>query len=107
MAFAQNWPGDMVRGIPARMPEGWVLSWLAWRLGETAPPFPRDWQADLVRRFVADWVKKRRDTRHADNAVNGSTPALNKHGELYGELLISKDPVKRRVLLEQLKEIPA
>ena len=107
LAFGRDWPGDMVRAIPARMPEGWVLSWLAWRMGDSAPPFPRDWQSDLVRRFTADWVKKRGDTRHAATSTNGSPDVPHDRGDLEAELLKSKDPVKRRSILERLKAVPA
>lgn len=105
LAFARAWSGEMSRGIPPVMPEGWVLSWLAWRLGETAPPFPRDWRADLTRRFTADWVKKRSDTRHA--AINGAPSPPSSHGELVDALDKTVDPEKRRAILALLKTVTA
>ena len=99
LAFGNGWPGDLARAIPARMPEGYVLSWLAWRLGESAPPFPRDWQADLSRRFTADWVKKTRGTRHEAPAA---LPTANQ-ADVVSELAKTKDPQRRKALLQTLK----
>lgn len=97
--FGRKWAGDSARGIPPGIPEGYVLSWLAWRLGETAPAFPRDWRADLVRRFTADWVKGRADTRHAPRGEKSAGPDRN---ALVAELA-KADPARRKEILKLLK----
>ena len=44
---------DLARGILDGIPVGYALQWLAWRSTPKAGAFPRDWQADLRRRFTA------------------------------------------------------
>lgn len=56
LAEAKKYPGDMSRGIPAEIPEGWALNWLAWRMNPSAGPFPTDWISDMHRRFRAGWI---------------------------------------------------
>lgn len=50
------WPGDMARGIPAGIPEAWVLMWYDWMTRQGAPAWPADWQGAMRRRFVSDWI---------------------------------------------------
>lgn len=57
LAVAAGFPGDMARGIPSGIPEGYALDWLNWRLSPSAGPFPPDWPGDLTRRFTSSWVK--------------------------------------------------
>lgn len=104
LRFGREWTGDAARGIPSIMPEGYVLSWLAWRMGESAPPFPKDWRSDLERRFKADWVKRRADTRHAPGVTSGKTaPEVDKAG-LVEALALEKDPERRRQILARMKK---
>jgi hypothetical protein len=62
LAVAEAYPGDLARMIPPRIPEAWALGWLNWRLREPSR-FPADWQGDMVRSFVRDWVKELPDAR--------------------------------------------
>lgn len=56
LAYAAGYQ-DLPRGILDGIPESYALQWLAWRSTATGP-FPRDWQADLRRRFTADRLKR-------------------------------------------------
>lgn len=62
LAAAAAWPGDMARAIPGAIPEAWVLGWLNYRLRDPSR-FPGDWQGDMTRSFVRDWVKGLPDAR--------------------------------------------
>jgi hypothetical protein len=54
LAYATGFE-DMARGLKG-ISEDYALRWLAWRSEPKAGPFPRDWKADLRRRFVADAI---------------------------------------------------
>ena len=56
LAYAAGYQ-DLARGILDGIPESYALQWLAWR-STASGPFPRDWQADLRRRFTADRLKR-------------------------------------------------
>lgn len=110
MEFAKAWPGDLARGIPAGIPEGWVLSWCNWRMGEGAPAFPRNWRKDLVDRFVADWVKKRPDARAR---TDSQSPIANSQADsraariaaIEAELKTQKNPAWRDRLRAELNAL--
>jgi hypothetical protein len=56
-SFCAVWPGDLARGIPAGIPEGWWSGWLAMKLLDEKK-FPRDWQRVLVLAFRADFLNR-------------------------------------------------
>jgi len=104
LEFSRGWPGEMATGVPAGIPEGWVRKWCIWRMGEAAPPFPRDWKRDLVDRFVADWVEKRPNTRQpaGDSGVGEANRAGNV-AELEAALKTEKNAGERARLRARLK----
>ena len=53
LAFAQAFPGDLTRGIPATIPEAWALGWLAHR---SRPEHGKKWREKMRLDFVSDWV---------------------------------------------------
>jgi len=84
LAFTSTWPGDHTRGIPAGIPEAWILDWIAWRRGDTKP-FPRDWKSDITRRFTAAWVARRSTARNGTSTPSGtpnSPPAYQRVRQL-------------------------
>ena len=50
-AFAASWPGDLARGIPATMPEAWVLGWYA-----VQRAWPKNWREKMAANFRSDWL---------------------------------------------------
>ena len=54
LEFARSYHGDIARGIPASIPEGWALSWFAFRSGGNS--WPKKWRDSLLAAFKADWV---------------------------------------------------
>lgn len=99
--FARAWPGDPERGIPAGMPDGYVLKWLSWRTGKNGA-FPKDWRVDLVRQFTADWIEGRQNTRPPALA-KGEKPAGPDKAALVSELAKCTDAARRKELLKLLK----
>jgi hypothetical protein len=74
--WATRWTGDMARGIPARIPEDYVLRWIAWRK-DGSTPWPRDWQDDLTRRYRADWVADRHGLKSKSLGIAKTAGAQN------------------------------
>lgn len=108
LSYATAWAGDAARGIPAGIPEAWVLSWIAWRMSPKAGPFPADWQADLVRRFTADWVEGRKNTRPAAGKKNAPEKTVTVRLEidaLRAELEWQDKPALRAEIKKRLAEL--
>jgi len=72
IAWCKAWPGDMARAIPAGIPDGYALNWLAWRHSPSAGPWPPQWRDDLQRRFVRDWLQCDPRARGMAGASNGN-----------------------------------
>ena len=76
--FAQAYPGDMARGIPATIPEPWALGWLAHKSG--LANFPKKWRENFLASFRSDWItghpKARAGLNPKKNAVqtDGRSP---------------------------------
>jgi hypothetical protein len=95
---AQKYPGDMARGIPPVIPEGWALSWYAWRMTPAAGAFPEDWNADLTRRFKAAWVNG--DPR------TGRVKGIEKNcGAVSPNVAAIQSGQRQRELLAELREL--
>lgn len=110
LSEAKAFPGDLTRAIPAGMPEAWVLSWIAWRMSEKAGAFPVDWKADLRRRFIADWVEGRKNTRHpvAKKTAPTKTADIDAQveiGSLRAELEWQDNPSRRLEIKKRLAEL--
>ena len=94
LAWARQWPGDAARGIPAGIPEQWVLGWMAVRFAPGKPPLV-GWQDEARRRFVADWIGMHPKARPAVSGPSKSGAVAGPKGE--GE-------TARRMRLERLVE---
>lgn len=96
---AADYPGDMARGIPPVIPEGWAMSWFAWRSTPVAGPFPEDWIGDLTRRFRSGWV-------NGDPRTRGGH---GKNGEKQGALSANVEAIARQkqqtALRAELREL--
>jgi hypothetical protein len=57
LAWARSWPGLPGVGIPAGIPEAWVLDWFAYRTRPGQGPLG-DWKREAVMRFRSDWVSR-------------------------------------------------
>ena len=57
LEFARTFE-DLARGL-STIPEGYAMSWLAWRMEPRAGVFPKDWKADLRRRYVSSVLDKK------------------------------------------------
>jgi ABC-type sugar transport system substrate-binding protein len=68
------YPGDLPRGIPAKIPEVWTAGWLTWRKDGSRDLFPKDWKRALVRSFVSDWLAKHPKARGVH--VNGAPESV-------------------------------
>jgi hypothetical protein len=97
VAYAHTWPGDLARGVPGPIPDGYALRWFSWRT--TTSPFPRDWRGDLRRRFTADWVNGKPEAR-AGTEKNGAIS----RAELDARLEREPDPQERARLRRQFRE---
>lgn len=91
LAWARAWPGDPEQTIPAGMPEAWVRNWFNWRM-ERPERFPEDWHGDLKRRFAADWLEGRSETRILQK--NGA-PGGRERGEILQGLALVRDELKK------------
>lgn len=90
LAYAAGYQ-DLARGILDGIPAGYALQWLAWRSTPKAGAFPRDWQADLRRRFTGDRLQG--DPR-AFAATEGGDPKKNapkKNGASSAQRLFALD----------------
>jgi hypothetical protein len=89
---------DLARGM-GPIPEDYALRWYAFRASPKAGPWPRDWQGDLRRRFVADSVASR-----GTHQKKAAEPAKTR-AEIEAELknLEPGDP-RRGPLLEKLNQ---
>jgi hypothetical protein len=76
LRHAAAYPGDPARGIPAGLPEGWVLAWLNFQTRsarERGVAFAPDLPHDLYRSARADWARGK--LRPADWKKNGANNA--------------------------------
>jgi hypothetical protein len=97
---AKAYGGEMARGIPPVIPEGWALSWYAWRRSPAAGPFPIDWKSDLTRRFKSGWVNGDPRTR----GVFGKNGAKNS-AEVSASVAEIAKQKRRQELNEELREL--
>jgi hypothetical protein len=51
--FGRAFPGDISRGIPAQIPEPWILGWVASQRG---PEWAKKWREKMRLNFVSDWL---------------------------------------------------
>lgn len=54
LEFAQQYPGNADKGIPAVIPESWAAHWWGW-LTFKEKKFPTDWRTAMVWRFEREW----------------------------------------------------
>lgn len=97
---AREYPGDMARAIPAVIPEGWALSWYAWRLTPSAGAFPQDWLGDLTRRFRSGWINGDPRTRGAVEKKREKNP-----GEVSASVTEIAKQKRRTELQAELREL--
>jgi len=74
-AFADQYPGCPASGVPGPLPRPYWLKWYAWRTSAKAGPWPKNWRADLRRRFEADWLSGARETGAAGRPDARTLPA--------------------------------
>ena len=53
LAFGRAFLGDMARGIPAQIPEAWILGWLGSRRN---PDWAKKWREKMPLDFRSDWI---------------------------------------------------
>jgi hypothetical protein len=100
---------DPARGITG-IPEDYALRWLAFRTTPKAGPFPPQWQADLKRRFVADWVTTSRGETPLGGKVR-SERLERQNRQLQAERLRARldqtglSPDERTALREQIQAL--
>jgi hypothetical protein len=82
------------------IPEGWALSWYAWRCSPAAGPFPIDWIADLTRRFKSGWVNGDPRTR-----VGIEKKREKFGGEVSASVAEIAKQKRRQELNEELREL--
>ena len=70
LGCAQAFPGDLARGIPARIPDTWALDWCRYKVG--AGTLPKKWREKMAAEFVRDWVAGHPKARGAQNKKNGA-----------------------------------
>jgi hypothetical protein len=57
LAWARSWPGMPASGIPAGIPEAWILDWFAFRTRPGQSPIG-DWKREAILRFRSDWLAR-------------------------------------------------
>lgn len=77
LEYGKGWPGMPATGVPASIPDHWLLSWLAWRKSPKGGPFPSDWKGDIGRRWSSDYLKGLREQKPA-REDQGETKRLNR-----------------------------
>lgn len=92
LAWARSWPGNPSVGIPAVIPEAWVLDWFAYRTRPGQGPLG-DWKREASLRFRSDWA-----ARHP-KAI-GSAGREQKGRGLNGDHGVESDTA-RRIRLER------
>lgn len=82
--FADSWPGDMARGIPAGIRRDWAADWLRYKVGAGA--FEKKWREKIVLDWRRDWLNG-----HPKALKNGAAPS-------------SRTPAQRRFELSRALE---
>ena len=73
LKVAAEFAGDMARGIPPVIPEGWARGWFAYQLSR-GMPFHR-WPLVMVQRFKMEWVDGNARARGTLPKGEKNTPA--------------------------------
>lgn len=104
-AFCSSWPGDMARGIPAVIPEGWWTSWLSFRLLDLKK-WPDDWQRCMVLSYRSDFANRHPKIFSKKTATGSTHGETRERGEILQQLAqarAEKNAASVSELLEALK----
>ena len=114
--FCTNYPGNLAKGIPAKIPDGWWRDWLAFKL-EQPERFPNDWQRAIKLKFEADFVNRHPKALSGLMPIGASSPAqfgkngghlaVQPHGEVSASVAAIAEQKKRAELQCELNELRA
>lgn len=92
IAWARSWPGMPGAGIPAGIPEAWVLDWFAYRTRVGQAPLG-DWKREAALRFRSDWSARHPKAVGSAGREQKGGGSVNGHAE--------ESPTARRIRLER------